>query len=75
MVKNSRFMGYDLVMTLINCPKCKKEIPNEAIRCPSCGKTVVEVLYELSEKRFRERMFIVILFLVGVSALMQWYFF
>ena len=62
-------------MTLINCPECKKEIPDEVIRCPSCGKTVVEVLYELSERRFRVRMLLVILSLVGVSALIQWYFF
>jgi len=62
-------------MTLINCPECKKEIPDEAIKCPSCGKTVVELLYELSERRFRVRMLLVILFLVGVSALIQWYFF
>ena len=75
MIKKSRFIGYDLVVTLINCPKCKKEISDEAIRCPSCGKTVVEVLYELSERKFRVRMLLVILFLVGVSALMQWYFF
>ena len=68
-------MGYDLVMTLINCPECKKEIPDEAIKCPGCGKTVVEVLYELSERKFRVRMLLVILFLVGVSALIQWYFF
>ena len=68
-------MGYDLVMTLINCPECKKEIPDEAIRCPGCGKTVVELLYELSERKFRVRMLLLILFLVGVSALMQWYFF
>ncbi len=62
-------------MTLINCPECKKEISDEAIKCPGCGKTVVEVLYELSERKFRVRMLIVILFLVGVSALIQWYFF
>ena len=68
-------MVYDLFMTLINCPECKKEISDEAIRCPSCGKTVAEVLYELSERRFRVRMLLVILSLVGVSALMQWYFF
>jgi len=68
-------MVYDLVMTLINCPECKKEISDEAIRCPSCGKTVAEVLYELSERRFRVRMLLVILSLVGVSALIQWYFF
>jgi len=67
-------MGYDLVMTLINCPECKKEIPDEAIRCPGCGKTVVEVLYELSERKFRVRMLLVILSLVGVSALIQWLF-
>jgi len=66
---------YDLGMTVVNCTKCKKEISDEAIRCPSCGKTVVEVLYELSEKKFRERMFLVILFLIGVSALIEWYFF
>ena len=62
-------------MTLISCPECKKEISDEVIRCPSCGKTVAEVLYELSERRFRVRMLLVILSLVGVSALMQWYFF
>ena len=68
-------MVYDLSMTVVNCTKCKKEISDEAIRCPGCGKTVVEVLYELSERRFRERMFLVILFLIGVSALIEWYFF
>ena len=68
-------MVYDLVMTLINCPECKKEISDEAIKCPGCGKTVVELLYELSERKFRVRMLLVILFLVGVSALIQWYFF
>ena len=62
-------------MTLINCPECKKEISDDAIKCPGCGKTVVELLYELSERKFRVRMLIVILFLVGVSALIQWYFF
>ena len=62
-------------MTVVNCTKCKKEISDEAIRCQGCGKTVVEVLYELSEKKFRERMFLVILFLIGVSALIEWYFF
>jgi len=66
---------YDLGMTVVNCTKCKKEISDEAIRCQGCGKTVVEVLYELSEKKFRERMFLVILFLIGVSALIEWYFF
>ena len=68
-------MVYDLGMTVVNCTKCKKEISDEAIRCQGCGKTVVEVLYELSEKKFRERMFLVILFLIGVSALIEWYFF
>ena len=62
-------------MTSINCPECKKEISDEAIKCPGCGKTVVELLYELSERKFRVRMLLVILFLVGVSALIQWYFF
>ena len=62
-------------MTLINCPECKKEISDEAIKCPGCGKTVVELLYELSERKFRVRMLLVILFLVGASALIQWYFF
>ena len=62
-------------MTLINCPECKKEISDEAIKCPGCGKTVVEVLYELSERKFRVRMLLVILFFVGASALIQWYFF
>ena len=61
-------------MTLINCPECKKEISDEAIKCPGCGKTVVEVLYELSERKFRVRMLLVILSLVGVSALIQWLF-
>ena len=59
-------------MTLINCPECKKEISDEAMKCPGCGKTVVEVLYELSERKFRVRMLLVILSLVGVSALIQW---
>ena len=68
-------MVYDLGMTLINCTKCKKEMSDESIRCPGCGKTVVEVLYELNERRFRERMFLVILFLIVVSALIEWYFF
>jgi|TARA_B100000929_G_scaffold209570_1_gene167045 hypothetical protein len=62
-------------MTSINCPECKKEISDEAIKCPGCGKTVVELLYELSERKFRVRMLLVILFLVGASALIQWYFF
>lgn len=26
-------------MALINCPECKKEISDEALRCPHCGKT------------------------------------
>ncbi len=68
-------MVYDLGMTLINCTKCKKEMSDEATSCPVCGKTVVEILYELNERRFRERMFLVILFLIGVSALIEWYFF
>ena len=62
-------------MTSINCPECKKEISDEAIKRPGCGKTVVELLYELSERKFRVRMLLVILFLVGASALIQWYFF
>lgn len=68
-------MVYDLGMTLINCTKCKKEMSDEATSCPGCGKTVVEILYELNERRFRERMFLVILFLIVISALIEWYFF
>ena len=68
-------MVYDLGMTLINCTKCKKEMSDEATICPGCSKTVVEILYELNERRFRERMFLVILFLIVISALIEWYFF
>jgi hypothetical protein len=65
-------------MALIECPECKKQISDKALRCPQCGAPKVSMvspiprvpgLSEKPRKRTRMRIFLLLLLaiIIGVS--------
>lgn len=62
-------------MALIECPECKKQISDKALRCPHCGAPKVSIaspipgapgLFEKPRKRTRIRIFLLLLLAIIV---------
>lgn len=40
-------------MALVNCPECQKEVSQEALKCPNCGKVLRKAKRTLMGKVFK----------------------